>query len=71
MLKWIQSCLIEDSSAGLATNIPAEDKMKFLKALSIIISKQDKRRFKSLMNDFSQVCNSQQTSDVFLSYELQ
>jgi hypothetical protein len=47
--------------------LQAEDKATFLRVLFNI---QNSRRLKSLINDFSSVCNHQLSSDVFLSYEM-
>jgi hypothetical protein len=66
MQNWILTAL---GTEGVATNLSPQEKSKFLSLLCTKIVK-DKRKFKSLLNDFSQVCNHQLASDVFLSYEL-
>jgi hypothetical protein len=38
--------------------------------LRLLFSIKDKRRFKSLLNDFCKVCNASLAPDVFVSYEL-
>ena len=44
-----------------------DEKAKFVEILTIV---KEKRKFKSLINDFNLVCNGNGTTDVFVSYEL-
>lgn len=66
MQSWITAAL---GMEGVASDLSPEEKSKFISLLCTKTIK-DKRKFKSLLNDFCQVCNHQLASDVFLSYEL-
>jgi hypothetical protein len=60
---WVGSTLTADTYEKLTD----QGKASFMKTLFAL---KDKRRFKSLIKDFNQVCNGQAHADVLLSYEL-
>lgn len=68
---WIGNTLQSDAlpvSPAAADVVTAEVKGRFLRLLFAM--KGNKRRFKSLLSDFSKVCCGAMAPDVFLSYEL-
>jgi hypothetical protein len=65
MHNWVTAALMDTSFPG--QNLTQEDKGKFIR---ILFSVKDKRKFKSLLNDFALVCSGAAAPDVFVSYEL-
>eukprot|EP01114_Cavostelium_apophysatum_P020782 TRINITY_DN7056_c0_g1_i1.p1 TRINITY_DN7056_c0_g1~~TRINITY_DN7056_c0_g1_i1.p1 ORF type:complete len:927 (+),score=193.35 TRINITY_DN7056_c0_g1_i1:154-2934(+) len=66
LYRWTDAALREMPNEILSE----QDRNYFLKVLFAMVNRKDKRRFKSLVKDFNQVCNCQLTPDVLLSYEL-
>ena len=58
MQNWVGNALLECN---------LEDKQLFMR---LFFNVKDKRKFKSLLNDFAMVCKGSSAADVFLSYEL-
>lgn len=68
---WIGNALQAEQlplSPAAAEHFTPELKSKFLRLLFAM--KDNKRRFKSVVVDFSKVCSAAMAPDVFVSYEL-